>query len=184
MTGFAGGPGVSTFYCLDPATFVIALRAFYGSIPQVFPNDVTITVEGSGDVINDATGALTGSWITAEAAGTVGGDAGLYAAPAGAAIGWLTSTVVDGSRLAGRTFLVPLCAAAYQNEGSIGDDTLASLRAAAAVLVGATPGNFMVWHRPQFSETIPRVVTRPGSSAAVTGSRVNDRVAILRSRRP
>lgn len=187
LTGFVGQPGVSTFFCLDPATFTIALRAYYASLAQVFPSVLTADIEDAGDILDDVTGTLTGAWVGAVTAAVQGTAVGTYAAPAGAVVNWLTSTVVDGSRLRGKTFLVPLAGGIYQDDGSLSQSYLGIIRDASTTFSDAVAANFVIWHRNRVARpatpTKPAQTQRDGSSAVVTGVQVNDRVAVLRSRR-
>src|SRR5665811_735556 len=113
-TGFTGGPGVSTFYGLVSGASLPDLRAFFLAIAPMLPSTVTIQVEDYGDVIEDTTGALVGSWTDSPVLPVVGSDPTQYPAPAGCVVNWLTSTVLDGHRARGRTFIVPLGGAQYQ----------------------------------------------------------------------
>lgn len=181
LTGFPGGPGVSTFYCNNVVTFRAAIHTFYEGLSSLRPADVTATVETTGDILDPVSGNLTGTWVDAPLTALPGFGTGAYAAPAGVVINWLTGSVIDGHRLRGRTFYVPLAANAYDLTGSIAAAELTTIRGASTDLVNSTTGNFLVWHRPR-PITDPKGA-RAGGFAAVTGSVVNDRVAVLRSRR-
>lgn len=177
LTGFPGGPGVSTFYTTNVATMRTALGYFYSSFEPAFPNDVTWTVETSGDIIDPISGVLTGTWTDSGAHSGTGTGTGGYAAPVGIAVNWMTGDVLDGHRLRGRTFMVPLNAPVYQADGSIVDGTLSDLRTNATALVTNGGGAFVVWHRPRVDPA------RAGGFSAVTSAVVNDKAAVLRSRR-
>ena len=187
LTGFPGGPGVATMYGLSgPALFPFVV-ALWGHLAVVMPPDVSIRVEPSGDTINDADGTLTGGWSIAPVTGVVGAAAGAYAAPAGACITWLTSDILDHHRVKGRTFVVPLGLANYEADGTLTSGTATGLATAGAEFVTGTAGNAVVWHRPRKARaatlTLPARVARVGGHAIITGSRVADKVAVLRSRR-
>lgn len=187
LTGLVGLPGVSTFYCLTPSSFVPALQAFYVSCGGAFPSGISTQVEGQGDTIEATTGELVGSWSTAQPAPGGGGASGAYSAPTGGVINWLTGVVANGHRLKGRTFLVPLGGTQFDLTGSIESAALTGLRANASTLVSAVTNNFVVWHRP--FPGAPAVGTKParpafsGSFAFVTGSSMPDKACVLRSRR-
>jgi len=174
-----GAPGVSTFYAeqgADVSTITDALRAFYLALITYVPTGLTIQVPSSGDIISDASGAITGAWsdgtpvtvVTATGAGT-------YAGNAGAVVHWLTSGVVNGRRVRGRTFIVPLVSSSYDANGSLSAATITALTNAATTLVAAIGTNMLVWHRPK----TPAI----GSSFDVTSYRVPDLAVSLRSRR-
>lgn len=187
LTGFQGGPGVSTFYALDGSALMAPLRAFYDSLKTVIPNDVQIMVESSGDIIDPATGGLTGAWVGVPST-TVGGEAaGSYAAPVGIIARWLTPVVADGHRLKGRTFIVPLAGNQFDTSGQPLFSIVDGLRVAAQTFVNAASPNFIIWHRPfAGSAATPGHPARPahiGTTAIVTGSSAGTKAAVLRSRR-
>lgn len=174
-----GAPGVSTFYMAQAAPLqatVDALRAFFNAHAALLPSGLIINVPSSGDIINDATGGIEGAWSVGTPPTTVTGTgAGAYAGNAGAVVHWLTTTVVNGRRVRGRTFLVPLISTAYDTSGSLSTATLSTINTAAAGLVTAAADDLVVWHRPtQFAQ---------GSSATITSHRVPDLAVSLRSRR-
>jgi len=173
-TGFIGGPGVSTMYFLDVATAVASVHTFWTDILAKLPSDVHIQVENSGDIIDDATGDMTGAWSSDAVAVVNGTDSGEYAAPCGACVNWLTEDIAAGRRLRGRTFVVPLAAGAFQADGSINNTFLALLQSSADALIAAQSTSFVVWHRGTGTD---------GSNGLITASKVNDRVAVLTSRR-
>ncbi len=177
LTGFPGGPGVSTFYAIDGAALLAPLRAYYFGRRNDFPNDVRFTFETVGDIIDPITGALMGTWTGTDPADVAGLGQGNYSAPSGLSVNWLTGDVLDGHRLRGRTFMVPLVSAAYDLGGSIEATVLSSWRAESAAFVAASAANFVVWHRPRL------LPARAGGYSVVTGATVNDRAAVLRSRR-
>ena len=181
LTGFAGGPGVSTFYCLSPGTFLGPLSTFWTAMAQWMPNDVRINIEPYGDVIDSITGDLTGSWTGPAQVEAVGTGAGSYAAPAGAVVNWLTGGVMDGTRLRGRTFVVPLAGDCYDTDGDLLFTILTSLQGTGTGLTAGGAANFVVWHRP-IAAGKPRG-PRAGGHDLVTSAKVNNRVAVLRSRR-
>lgn len=186
FTGFAGAPGVCTMYFRDTLTAVDSVHQFWDTIRGIVPDDVTAQVDNVGDVIEDSTGALLGNWISAPVLPIVGGQTGAYAAPAGGAIRWQTGVILNGSRVSGRTFVVPLAASSFDLNGSLTPVAIAYMTDAAAALVLQQSSSFCIWHRP-FAGS-PAVGTRParppfiGSNALVVGGRVLDRVAVLRSR--
>lgn len=106
-TGFPGAPGVNTFYATDPLSAVGPLHTFYDAIKTLLPANVTIQVPGDGDEINDANGALVGTWTTTAPAAVVGGPGSSYSAPVGTVVDFLTNTVIGRRRVMGRSFIVP-----------------------------------------------------------------------------
>lgn len=184
-TGFPGGPGVSTFYSLGPATDIPLIHGFFDAIQSILPADVTVQVEGTGDVIDETTGELTGAWSADTPAPVAGTDAGKYAAPTGFVVIWETGVVMDGTRLRGKTYVVPAAATMFAPDGSIDSETLTYLRGAAAGL--AAENQLVIWHRPRAARAAdgsrPAVTARAGGYASVSGATVHDFAAILTSRR-
>jgi len=176
-TGFTGGPGVNTLFYNDaPADPAPDLFTFFNAIKALIPTSVTITIDNSGDLIDEATGAISGAWSGTSASTVTGTTSALYAGPTGAVVDLKTSTVVGRRRLQGRMFLVPLTTDCYQADGTLATSQLGTLRAAATALQGSTSGaDLVVWHRPTPGHA--------GSKAAVTSAFVPDLAAVLRSRR-
>lgn len=183
-SGFPGAPGVSTFYVTDPVPFLNALHAAMADITTRLPLDCTVSFPGEGDIVNDVSGLITGTWTTIALAPLTGTGVGAYAGVAGAACTWLTGGVVDGHRVRGRTFLVPLASGAFDTDGTLNPTALAQIRSDMTALYGVGAGGFGIWHRPRLVTTgIGAPISTPGSFHLVTGSRVSDKAAVLRSRR-
>lgn len=176
-TGFPGAPGVNTLFFDDaPADPAPALHTFFDSIKTLLPTSVTVSIDSTGDLITEATGALAGTWSGTAGASVTGTVSALYAGPTGAVVDLVTSTIVGKRRLQGRMFLVPLTTDCYQADGTIATSALGTLQAAAAALLASTAGtHLVVWHRPRGGAG--------GSKAAVTSVRVPDLACVLRSRR-
>lgn len=175
-TGFAGAPGYTQLYFgeLDNGT-VAATRAFWNSLTALLPNDVTITVANSGDLIDAVTGDITGGWTETSTTPVVGINTGSWANAAGLGVNWVTPAIINGRRLRGRTFIVPAASAAFDNDGSLTGATVTTLTAAAQALVADASSELLVWHRPKPGSG--------GSSAVVTSVVVPDKTFVLRSRR-
>lgn len=173
-TGFPGGPGVTTMFFLDTATAVESVHTLWTDLASRFPIDVHIQVENSGDIIEDTTGDLTGSWSADAVAVVNGSSSDSYAAPAGGVIDWITETIANHRRLRGRTFLVPLSSVEYENDGSLENAARTSMQAAADAFVASQSASFVIWHRGTGSD---------GSNGLVTTAFVPDMIAVLRSRR-
>jgi hypothetical protein len=182
-TGFPGAPGYSTLYCLDANLHTGPLRAFFDAIKTNLPNNVTITVATAGDKISDVDGAVTGAWTASTLTPVVGlGSSTQYSGASGAVVLWRTSTVVDGRRPIGKTYLVPLATAAYDN-GSLATSVKDAIATAANNMIVAAGASPMIWHRPLYNNATPPVRIRDGSSLQVTTATVPDLCAVMRSRR-
>lgn len=175
-TGLVGLPGLSTFY-VDTVVSpdVSDLVAFFNGIKSFFPPGLQWNVPSSGDVIDDTNGELQGVW-TGTGASTVAatGTFAAYPAGTGARIRWLTGGIVGGRRVTGATFLTPMTAASYQDNGTLNDTMISTVSGAATTLLGAMP--IRVWHRNHSGSS-------DGSSWVIEGVNIPDRVTSLRSRR-
>lgn len=173
--GVIGG-GVSTFYFAgadgaNPG----AVRSFFNASPLLFPASVTITVPNNGDVIENTTGDLVGTWTSGGALAPVSGtNTGDFAMGVGMRVRWLTAGIVAGRRVNGSTFLVPIASGIFDTDGTLDGATVTAEKTAADALVAAAPA-LCVWSRPTPS--------RAGSSHLVMSTQVPDKVSWLRSRR-
>jgi hypothetical protein len=174
-------------YFLDTATATASIHDFWDTFKALLPVDVHIVVDPSGDTIEDTTGDLVGSWAGDPQDEIVGTDTTPYAAPVGAMVNWTTGTVLDGHRLRGKSYIVPITGQQFQNDGSLGATALTLLGGAATEFVIEQSASFVIWHRPRDAKAAdgsrPAVTARAGGHAVVTGNRVPDFAAVLRSRR-
>lgn len=180
LSNFLGAPGVCTFHCLDPATWRPDLLDFWTAVGPLMPTGVVATIEAQGDLVDDATGDITGSWTEGSEVTKTGATGTGYSGASGACVTWNTTAVVNSRRLRGRTFLVPLGGGQYDSLGSLADSFLTTARPAATALCTTSAGQMLVWARPFPPAT---GATRAGSSSAVVSATIRDQAAILRSRR-
>lgn len=192
VTGYPGGPGVMTFYEADAATGQAALRAFLAAMTANFPLATSLQIETNGDTINDATGAITGTWTGTAQANVVGTDTGSYSAPAGFMAVWGTTAIVGGRRLRGRNYFVPASGTSFDADGAAAPSMVATYSGYAQTLVTTTAGNLLVWSRPRVAtpswtdrngHVHPALAARAGSSAAVVTGAISSKAVVLRSRR-
>ena len=183
-SGFSGAPGYTNHYfgTTDPllagASLACAdVRAFWNAIASQFPDDVQINVETAVQIVEDSTGVVEDELTAAATAAVNGSGSGSYAAPVGASVEWRSSDFVNGRRVKGRTYLVPLLGSAFETDGTLSGTPLSSIQAAASGLVAAA-SNMVVWHRPTDPGT-----SSDGSLHLVATANVSDRAAVLRSRR-
>lgn len=186
-TGFSGGPGVSTFYSLGSISAVPDIRALFLGLATYLPTDVQIQVENVGDLINDVNGELTGAWSVDPVLPVNGTSPGPYAAPVGVMAKWTTATILDGHRVAGRTFIVPVEGGFFSPDGTPNTDDLNALRGVVSTYFAAAVGDLVVWHRPRVAKAAtayhPAVTARAGGSGVVVACNVPDKAVVLRSRR-
>lgn len=170
------GPGVSTFYFDEiHVGFVADLHTYWAAVGNRFPPGITWTTDNTGDLIDVATGELSGTWTDGVPSTISSSGSGNYAAGVGARASWLTSGIRNGRRVRGTTFLCPLTTACYQSDGTIDGAVLGSLSTAAAALVTNSTGEMRIYSRP--------TPTEPGQSNEVIGATCPDTVSWLRSRR-
>jgi len=152
------------------------MQTFWIAVKDRIPAGVSLQVQNSGDVIDEASGELTGGWTGGTPPDpTVGTGSGGYAANAGFLVQWGTGAVVGGHRVKGRTFIVPAIQGAYDGDGTVDAATISIIGVAATTLVTALGGSMRVWHRP--------VGGSGGQALAVTSALVPDRAVQLKSRR-
>lgn len=180
---FRGAPGVNTFYASDVATVVPALQDFYAGIVTRLPQGLQITVEQSGETIEDTTGVAVGAWSTGSPEAPVAGSGdNFYPGGQGAILRMKTAGYVNGRRVQGRVFLIPLGGLQF-DDGSLSSLCLGVLRPSAQALLNASMLKLLVLSTPY---TPPAGSTKParlGSSHVVTEMSVPDFAAVLRSRR-
>lgn len=174
-----GGLGITNFHTTpiagtaEGATIANLVQQFFIAIRTNLPNDVTISFDSEVTVHNDQ-GELTATYPVTPPASTVGGQTGGWAGAAGARIDWLTGIIVAGRRLRGRTYIVPLASTVYDNDGTLTTAFVNTLTAAANGLADAL----------ELAGLPLVVVSRTHQTqSVVTGQIVNDKTAILRSRR-
>lgn len=169
------GDGVSVLYFRSAATSVAPILSFFSSVANKFPAELTWTVPGEGDVIDEATGTIVSGW-TATGSGSqpASGTDTRYSAGVGARAVFGTADVVAGRRVRGSMFLVPLEGYCYANDGTL-DATNASQIQTALNTLQATD-LLVVWSRP-----VPG--GRSGSIHTITSMTLPDKVSWLRSRR-
>lgn len=176
LTGTTALPGVATFYSEVAVPSAVAdVAAFWDDVKALLPTGLTVTIPGSGDVIDDTDGALVGTWSEGSDTQVVGTTNSPYAAGVGARVIWRTNGVRNRRRVRGSTFLCPLVVGCYDSQGTLDASQLTTISTAAGVL--ASGGQLRIWSRP----TTPTAAD--GTSNLVLSAQVPDRVTALRSRR-
>lgn len=175
-SNFPGAPGLSTFYLGSGITNMAPVKSFWDAVKDQMPLGTTVTTPTSGDQLDEATGTLSGAW-----SGTGGGTSVSvtvsqpYSGTSGLVIEWLTSLIVAGRRVMGKTYLVPLDRGGYDASGSIATGSISAVQAAGNALIVALAGELKVWSRPR-----PSIA---GAAAQVIACRVPDLAVVMRSRR-
>lgn len=152
------------------------LRDAYGASTLGLPLGITITFQAGVDVMEPDNGMLLYTTPVTAPSPILGSGTGNYSAPSGACVTWTTSGVVAGHRVYGRTFLVPMSDGWMDTNGTLGATAVTNISAAAPALISAAP-EFCIWHRP------PSAAAGGGSTHPVLAFRLQDKVAVLTSRR-
>lgn len=151
------------------------IKAAYDAVKANIPNNVTMTIPNSGDVIEDTTGELLSVW-TSTGGGTVTGTASpAQAAGVGACVTYRTGGIINGRKLRGRTFLVPYAASSYDTDGTLTTNGKTFTDAFATAIMASGP--LAVWHRPTTAGG------SDGNSYGAVLAITHDKVAYLSSRR-
>jgi hypothetical protein len=170
------GGGLSTFYATTTGSgFPAGVKSFFTAFAHRIPTGVTWTVPTFGDLIEDSTGALAGSWSEPSGGGQVASSGtAAHAAGVGTRVVWQTGGIHNGRRVKGSTFIVPLSQGVYDTSGTIDSLVLADIQQGVNTLLTAVPNlRILSKARPGF----------PGASSAITAGTVPDKVSWLRSRR-
>lgn len=190
--GFTGSPGYSNFFfrewsdagyvpsVAEASNSAAKVHQFFDAIKGIFPPVVNIQVEGDVEVINDTNNELQTAFSVGPFANLTGGAAAAnYSAATGAVVSWQTGGVRNGRRVRGRTFLVPTSSDIFDNGGTLTSAAVSSVTAAANVLAApaANSPDMGIYCRP----TAPGA--NDGTWHVITGARVPDLAAVLRSRR-
>lgn len=171
------GPGLTTFFAEADGTVAIQVgaAAFFEAVKAFIPSGTTIRIPQGGDVIDEATGVLTGTWGTSSATTVTATGTGNFAAGVGARVAWETGVIRNGRRVRGSTFVVPLVVGSYEGNGTLATGALTALQTGVTNMLVQVPTQMRVWSRPR-----PGL---PGAAVAVARGIVPDRVSWLRSRR-
>jgi hypothetical protein len=154
-------------------------------VSALIPAAYTITPFTDVRVIDDVTGDLLNIYTATGVSPVTCGGGGVFSAPSGACVDWLTTTVHGTRRMQGRTFFVPLFGSAYDSNGTILNAYVTTIATAAEDMRTATGPTFGVWGRPIPPPVPPATtpVARDGIWGPAVSSRVPDKAVILRSRR-
>lgn len=170
-TGINGMPGVSTFVTEASVTsFLPKLTTFFGAIANYVPSGITWSVPSSGVDIDSDTGLAVASWIGPAQTPVTSSATGGYAGPGGAVIQYDTGVFIEGRRLRGKTFVVPINGSNLASNGQLSTACQTALtNAATTMATGAASLSIY-----------SRVHKQVG---AVTTAKCLPLVAVLRTRR-
>ena len=171
------GPGLTTFFAEADGTLAISVGAggFFTAVRTIIPTGTSIYVPNGGDVIDELTGTLIGTWGTSGGTTITASGTGNFAGGVGARVVWETDTIRGGRRVRGSTFVVPLVASRYETNGTIDSTALSAMTTAISDMLVQVPTQMRVWSRPRPGLT--------GAGVQVQRGIAPDKVSWLRSRR-
>lgn len=169
------GPSVATHYFKSGTADPAVIFQFWTNVKGLIATGGTVTVPNTGDVINDASGQVTGTW-SGSGGGTIATTAAAaYALGVGGRIVWETAGLTNGRHVRGATFVVPMSSGQFDSSGRVSSAAQGVLLTSATTLVAGATGNLVVFTRPRVGVT--------GKSSEVIGARVSEQPTWLRSRR-
>lgn len=183
--GPIAGPGVSVFHgrdtaigTLDGAAQELAERV-HDLFATVFANygvpGMTVTFDSEAVELNTTTGQLEQVIPVDPPDPVLGGGIGTFARASGFRLDWTTPAIVNGRRLRGRTFFVPVVSSIFDADGTLDPGAAAIIGPAASEYFADAGGtaavNPSVWSRTH------------GVQADITGFVLPDEDAILSTRR-
>lgn len=191
-------PNISKFQFAGSATptsagsLLVRLKAFGDGLIPYLPAAVSLTYQGTYQVFDEGIstpggGAQLVDQGTASTVppASVGTGTGVWSAVTGGWINWITTAFVNGRRVVGRTFLVPLAnTPVFQTDGTLNDVFRNAVVANGNSLNNGSPAHVIYYNRGGASNP-PKPTDKPHTFGwqAATACSVPDKAAVLRSRR-
>lgn len=170
------GPGLATFYFAESGSgWSFAVLSFFENIKSRFPTGMTFSVPNSGDLIDVATGEISGGWVDGTANTVNATGTALYAQGVGGRVKWATAGTRNGRHIHGTTFLVPLDGTVMTSSGTLSGVVCTQIATQAKTLIDDANNVLTIYSRPTAS--------LPGQASAVTAASVPTTISTLRSRR-
>lgn len=181
--GFPGAPGYTVLHTRNSGVIttavdnmVSALDALATAFAGVVGNNTTLRASQLVEEYDEATGVLQAQYTSPVVVTDHTGASGqMGPGVSGACISWKTAGVVAGRPVRGRTFVVPIAAAAYDASGTLTSAVLTGLNAAATAYRTSATIETVIWHRAKNGAG--------GAAFDITASSIKDQAAVLRSRR-
>ena len=176
----------------EAAGALTKISTFFAALVPYLPAAVTVATRQTLEIF-DETKAPQGGYAelaslvqaTSNAGANTGTATGVWSAATGCWINWTTAATVNGRKVAGRTFLVPLGnTPVFQTDGTLNDTFRTALVNAGNALNTSTPTHCIFFNRGGPSDP-PKPSDKPhvsGINAAI-GCNVPDKAGVLRSRR-
>lgn len=179
--GTTGGAGVSVFnarlsgaaLATGPQQFAANVRTLMDTVKSNIPNEVTLSFPSEVLELDTVTGQVTAFHPVTPPVSVAGGNTGGYAHASGLRVVWTTNAVLNGRRLRGATFFVPIVGNAFDASGRLLATVVTTFENAANAYVVNMEniGSAAVWSRTH------------GILADVESAKVPPLGSILRSRR-
>jgi hypothetical protein len=195
--GFTGAPGYSKFRFAELAG-ASALNAAGAAVRAFFQADIghlltgwSIQVQGIVQHHDVATGNLMGeavmTTVPAASNGAVANTT-VWAGGTGYVVNWTTGAVINGKKVRGRTFMVPITSTAFSNDGTVISSLITTMQSAGQALIADASTELVVWSKlwdKKPGEAPAGVPPKQigGALASVNGCLIPDRAAQLRTRR-
>jgi hypothetical protein len=194
----APSPNVSKFQFAGSATpasassLLVRVKAFMDGLTAYLPAAVSLVPQGIYQTFDEGISTPAGGaqLIDQGTAATIpqttqGTGTGVWSAATGAWINWITTAFVNGRRVVGRTYLVPLGNTnVFQTDGTLSDTFRNAVVANGNSLNNGSPAHVVYYNRGGPSDP-PRPTDKPHAFGwqSVTACTVPDKAGILRSRR-
>lgn len=150
FTGVQGSPWLSTMM-LDQlagsaAQAVTAVGTFWGAVDALMGNTVNWTTQADVELVNAATGQVTGITTTTPATGTGALAGELAPLVSQGLVRWRTGVYVAGREVRGRTFIPGLHINSV-DDGSVLAASVTTVNTAAAALIADANSALEIWSR-------------------------------------
>lgn len=181
-SNFPGAPGYSSFYYNGAEDPTVASGAagvvhdFWNAIKGLVPVGLQWQIQGVADIIDPATGHIVDQISITQPPFVQATANGTYSGTSGGLVDWLTTVYRGGRRVRGRTYIVPLGANTYGDDGSLIAATVNTLQTAANDFLAGTDGANVVYSRPTPAHPV-------GTASQITAATVPDLAVVMRSRR-
>jgi hypothetical protein len=167
---------VSTFYFAEAGSgWGASLNTFFDAIKTFLPLGTSQSYSISGDLIDVATGELSGTWTDGAGWTVTSSTNQPYVGGTGVRVVWATGGINNGRRVRGSTFLCPMNSGHFTADGNISSANAATIATAANAIVSASGHEMHIYSRP--------AAGRPGMSSAVISASVPVEASWLRTRR-
>jgi len=193
LSGWEGGPGVSTYYARwatvpvieNVQAFADGLKAAYGTMNSMLIDGSHVTIDSEVDVVDEATGILqTRATIVppAQVNGIGSGSNGSRASMV--KMRFTTDKVHNGRLVRGGNYIGPIATAVLDDQGKVRATSIAQVVTAFQGLLDIAGGRLVVWSRPVAASAKPGApAPRAGAAGFVQSVSAIGAPAVLRSRR-